>query len=206
MARPASKPDWMKNNPNFAQRAVEPTAQKKTMGWNIGERPASEIFNWILWNFSEWLDHFDESNTSAITIRETFDAILGGANSTHADINAIMADGSLAASDLRVLIAGPLVFAQTQIVNKDGVEFYGTPGGTISRGGATAVGIQITSSRIKIRDTRFLNWDQSGGKAIEIKNTSKNCLIVENYFHNVETDIDDEGKNNIIVNNVLEID
>ena len=206
MARPASKPNWTYNNLDFASRTVEPTAQKKVQGWNIGERPASEMWNWLLYNISQWIDHFDETNTSAVTIRETFDAILGGANSTHVDINAIMADNSLPASDLRVLIAGPLVFSQTQIVNKDGVEFYGTPGGTISRGGATAVGIQITSSRIKIRDTRFLNWDQTGGKAIEIKNTSKNCLIVENYFHNVETDIDDEGSNNIIVNNVLEID
>ena len=132
MARPASKPNWTYNNLDFASRTVEPTAQKKVQGWNIGERPASEMWNWLLYNISQWIDHFDETNTSAVTIRETFDAILGGANSTHADINAIMADNSLPASDLRVLIAGPLVFSQTQIVNKDGVEFYGTPGGTIS--------------------------------------------------------------------------
>ena len=206
MARPASKPDWVYNNPDFANRAVEPTAQKKTRGWDVGERPPSEIWNWVLYNISQRIDHFDETNASAVTVRQTFDAILGGANATHADLNAVMADAALGVQDLRILITGPLVFAQKQIINKDGVEIFGTPGGNLSKGGNTAIGLQIKSNRVKVRDIRFLNWDEIGGAAIKLTDTSKNCLVVDNSFHTVTTDIEDEGDNNIIVNNILEVD
>ena len=207
MARPASKPNWAYNNPNFAQRVVEPTAQKKTQGWNVAERPASEFLNWLLYNLSQWIDHFDESNSAAVTLRQTFDAVIGGPSSSHADINAVMSDAALGNQDLRILVAGPLVFSGTQIVSKDGVEIFGTPGGTLAKGGNTVVGIQVTAKRVKIRDCRFLNWDAPGaGIAIELKDTAKNCLIVDNSFHSVVTDIKDDGNNNIIVNNILEED
>ena len=86
------------------------------------------------------------------------------------------------------------------------MEIFGTPGGTLSKGGGTAIGIQVEGSRVKIRDARFLNWNEVGGAAIKLTNTTKNCLIVDNSFHTVAADIDDEGQNNIIANNILEID
>ena len=76
----------------------------------------------------------------------------------------------------------------------------------MSKGGSTAIGLQIESNRVKVRDARFLNWNEIGGAAIKLTNTSKNCLIVDNSFHTVTADIDDEGNNNIIVNNILEVD
>ena len=207
MARPATKPDWTKNNPNAGTERIEPTAQKKIAGFLAGERPTHEIMNWLFFNISEWIDHIDDTNQTAVTIRQTFDAIIGGAGATHSDINAVMADAALAAQDLRILVAGPLVFVQTQIINKDGVEIFGTPGGTIAKGGNTAIGIQIESNRVKIRDARFLNWNEDpGGVAIQLTATSKNCLIVDNSFHTVTTDIEDDGENNILANNLLEID
>lgn len=206
MAKPASKPNWTYNNPDFATRSVEPTAQKKTMGFNVGERPASEFFNWLLWIISQWIDHFDETIGQTSATSTIYSAILGGASATHADINAIMADADLANQDLRILLAGPLVFAQTQIINRDGIEILGVPGATISKGGGTAIGIQIESSRVKIKDVRFLNWDEVGGEAINLTATSKNCVISDNSFHTVSKDINNLGANNVIVNNVLEID
>lgn len=207
MARPASKPDWTYNNADFGAATTEPTAQKKIMGWVRKERPPHQLMNWLFYNISQWIDHFDDSNDAAITLRQTFSAVLGGSTASHADINAVMADASLSAQDLRILIAGPLVFSQTQIISKAGVEIFGTPGGTISKGGNAVVGIQVTAPRVKIRDARFLNWNTpNSGIAIELKDTTKNCLIVDNSFHSVTTDIQDDGDNNIIANNVLEID
>lgn len=206
MARPASKPDWAFNNPNFAQRVIEPTAQKKQRGWDASERPPSEFMNWLFNNISEWIEHFDETNASAVTLRQTFDAILGGTGSTHVDLNAVMSDAALPAQDLRILIAGPQVFAATQIINKDGVEIFGTPGGTMSRGGNTVTGIQVENNRVKIRDCRFLNWDRPAGAAIKLTGASKNCLIVDNSFHDVSGDVVDDGENNIIANNIIEVD
>ena len=108
MARPAEKPNWGYNNQDFANRVIEPTTQKKIQGWNVGERPASEFLNWLFYNVSQWIDHFDETNQSAVTLRETFDAILGGNDSTHNDLNAVMADATLGTQDLRILITGHL--------------------------------------------------------------------------------------------------
>lgn len=206
MARPPSKPNWLYNNPDFATKATEPTAQKKTNGWSPNERPPAEMFNWLQWNISQWIDHFDESNTGAITVRNIYNAVLGGTNSTHTDLNAVMADTTLPAQDIRILIAGPLVFTSTQVIDKDGVEIFGTPVGTISKGGSTAIGIQVNNLRVKIRDCRFLNWNETGGIAIQLNSSSKNCLIVDNSFHTVSTDIQDNGTNNVIVNNILEVD
>ena len=205
MAEPSSKPDWLYTNPNLAQKAVEPTTQKKTAGWSASERPPAETFNWLLWNISQWIDHFDDTNQGAITVRSTYNAILGGPNDTHVDLNAVMADATLPAENLRILIAGPLVFSTTQIITKAGVEIFGTPSGTISKGGGSTIGIRVNAVRAKIRDCRFLNWDETGGKAIELTAMAKNCLIVDNLFHTVTTDIDDSGENNIIANNLLEI-
>ena len=206
MARPASKPDWTYNNPNFGDSTVEPTPQKKVQGFGASERPAPQHWNWLLYNISEWIDHFDETNQSAITVRQTFDAVIGGAGQTHIDLNAVMADAALSNQDLRILMAGPVVFAQTQIINKDGVEIFGTPKGTISKGGGTVIGIQVETNRVKIRDARFLNWDEVGGAAIKLTDTSRNCLIVDNSFHNVTRGILNESKKNITANNILEVD
>ena len=205
MARPSSKPNWTFGNPQVATKAVEPTAEKKVDGWSPTERPTAEHFNWLFRNTSEWINHFDDTNAGATTVRSIYNAILGGTDSTHADLNAVMADNTIPSQDLRILISGPIVFSATQIINRDGVEIYGTPVGTISKGGSTVVGIQINNARVKIRDCRFLNWNETGGKAIQLQSGSKNCLIIENSFHTVATDIEDNGTNNIIANNILEI-
>ena len=205
MARPSSKPDWTFGNPQVAVKAIEPTAEKKTDGWAPTERPPAETFNWLFRNISLWINHFDTTNTGAITVRNIYNAVLGGTDSTHVDLNAVMADVSLPSQDLKILIAGPLVFSSTQVINKDGVEIYGTPPGTISKGGSTVIGIQVNNARVKIRDCRFLNWNETGGKAIQLQAASKNCLILENSFHTVTTDIEDNGTNNIIANNILEV-
>ena len=205
MARPSSKPDWTYGNPDVARIAVEPTAQKKQDGWAPTERPPAATFNWVWRNFSDWINHFDETNTGALTVRNIYNAVLGGTDSTHTDLNAVMSDSALPAQDIRILIAGPLVFTSTQVINKDGVEIFGTPVGTISKGGSTGIGIQVNNDRVKIRDCRFLNWNETGGKAIQLNSSSKNCLIVDNSFHTVTVDIEDNGNNNIIANNILEI-
>lgn len=57
MPKPTSKPSWMTGvtGPSVA----EPPSPKKSSGWNIGERPAREYFNWLFQNVSDWIDWFD---------------------------------------------------------------------------------------------------------------------------------------------------
>ena len=205
MAKPTAKPNWTYNNPDEATEAIEPVAQKKVSGFVANERPAHQLFNWLFRNISLWIDHFDDTNSGSIVVRNTYDAIVGGTiGKTHDSLNAVMADPSIPAADIRILVNGPLVFSQTQVINKDGTEIFGTPGGTLSKGGATVKGLSIAAQRVKIRDCRFLNWNETNGIALELTAAAVNCLIDGNNFHSVTSDITDLGRNNVIVNNILE--
>lgn len=200
MAKPASKPDWTSANPSVR---TEPTGGKKNTGWDINERPAREFMNWLFFNIDEWIDYFEGVTDSLLGLDATFDAVVG-VNGTHATINDLMADGDIALFK-RILVTTPQTLTATQVIDQDDMEFVFKPQAVHSKGVGSNVGIQITSERVTLRGGRFTDWITGGNIAIQLTNTTKNCMVLEGRFNNNDTDIDDQGSGNILANNLVEV-
>jgi len=57
--RPPTNSDWC-SAPDASHPRVEPTAPTKAAGWVAGGRVSAANLNWLLYNFDQWTDWFDE--------------------------------------------------------------------------------------------------------------------------------------------------
>ena len=207
LAKPSSKIDWTVGNPDFATVTQEPTAQKKEDGWFPDERPSRETFNWVLYNLDQWVKYLEQEADKATTISGLYDAIVAPTG-THATINAVIADMdgvTLPTQDVRIFVEEPQVPTSTQLIDKEGVEISFHPKASMAKGAALVIGLKLDAKRIKVLNGRFLNFDEGGGKAIELTANAKNCQIVGNTFNNNTNEIDDLGSNNVLANNIVEV-
>ena len=69
--QPPKKPDFatsdLTNGPLGALNVQEPTSGKKLSGWDYGEKPPREFFNWIHRITNNWLYYLDERVTALLT-------------------------------------------------------------------------------------------------------------------------------------------
>lgn len=69
MARPTVLPRFATNDLNNgtagAPNVVEPITAKKDSGWNEGERPPRETFNWLHRITHDWIKYFDEETPTS---------------------------------------------------------------------------------------------------------------------------------------------
>ena len=56
-----------------APNVVEPSSGKKDTGWNEGERPARETFNWLHRITNEWIEYFDCITLSSASVLDNFE-------------------------------------------------------------------------------------------------------------------------------------
>ena len=67
--RPTDFPEFasadLNNGTGGAPNVVAPSAGKKSSGWDEGERPARETFNWLHRTTNEWLEYLDDQLSSA---------------------------------------------------------------------------------------------------------------------------------------------
>jgi hypothetical protein len=203
MAKPTSKIDWTKGNPDQATISVEPSAAKKEAGWLTDERPPREFMNWLFQNLGEWTDYFEESIEGFATQSIIYDATVGPGGS-HADLNALMADADVA-NLKNVLVVGALAVDDIQVINVDGMNIEFKPKASITKNGPTgaAVGLQIDSNRVRILNGRFIGFNDGGEKGIEIN--GNNCLMMGNFFNDVTLTIEDNGNNNALYANIEEV-
>ena len=207
LAKPAFKLDWTIGNPNFGTVTVEPTAQEKEDGWVPDQRPPRETMNWLFYAVDQWIDYLEQQSDIVTANAAQYDAIVGTLG-THATINDVMTDMDgviLPVQDVRIFVIDPQTIAATQVVDKPGVEIVFHPKAAMAKGGATVIGLQVDVKRVKIFNGRFLNFDEAGGKAIELTANAKNCQIVGNTFDNNTEEIDDLGSNNSLAHNLVEV-
>ncbi len=56
----------LNNGTGAAPNVVEPSAGKKDTGWNEGERPARETFNWLHRITNDWIEWFDQELSGGV--------------------------------------------------------------------------------------------------------------------------------------------
>lgn len=88
MPRPDKYPRWATDyliDPvRLTPNRIEPPEEKKDRGWNPGESPARNTFNWLQWETYRWIEYFDTLLTGANggqapgTFVPTIDGLGGG--------------------------------------------------------------------------------------------------------------------------------
>ena len=206
MAKPTSAIDWTEGNPDQATISVEPSAAKKEAGWLPDERPSRETMNWIFQNLDEWTKYFDAEIASFASQSIIYDAFVG-AGGTHADINALMADGDIA-NIKSVLVVSQIAIDNIQIITQDGMNFDFKANAGFTKNGATGadIGLQINADRVRINNGRFVGFNDVGvDKGIQILATKKNNIIHGCLFNDCDVQIDDLGVNNALNANIEEV-
>lgn len=205
MAKPTSKPDWTVGNPNFATVTVEPTAGKKENGFDAGERPARETFNWLFYNVDEWIDYLEGVTDNLLVLQNFYDAVVGtdGDFATLADM---VADAAYTSGDIKnVLITSDQALSAPITLDQDDLNLDFKPGVSINKGGSNNKGIIVDASRVRIRGGRFANFSTASDIALEIAATASGVIVSENFFLNNDTDINDLGATNVVLsNNIVE--
>ena len=200
MAKPTEKMEWTVGNPTAR---TEPSAGKKTDGWDPNERPAREFMNWLFHNTQEWLDYFETETDALLALQSTYDVVIG-VGGTHATLNDAIADVGLGENQ-RVLIKDPATLTTTQVLSKNGWEIFFKPLAIYSQGAVTTPGIQITGSRVRLHGGRFTDFDGGTDVAIELTAAARNCMIYDNMFFNTDVTIQDDGVNTALNNNLVEV-
>lgn len=203
MAKPSSKPEWTVGNPDFATVTVEPNATKKEAGWFPDERPPREYLNWLFFNINEWIEYFEGVTDLFATQGNIYDAFIG-AGGTHVDVNAWQADAGIAT--LRnALVISTLAVDDPQVVSYDGCNLDFKPNAGITKNGPTGavIGLQITANRIRVNNGRFLGFNVSGDKAVQL--TGNNNIVHGCLFSDNDSSIDDVSETNLIGTNLVEV-
>lgn len=193
-SKPSDKPEWATGGD---AQVIAPSGAKQLVGW-ISEKPPYQFFNWWMKFAYLWIDYF-ENRTDALL--QEFDAIVGsGSGCSHASINAVMADAGIANIKRVLVTTSP---GEDQEIDQPGMEFVFKPQATIVKD-AAAVGLTISASKTKIIGATFSGFAAGGDKGILVSPAVKNCLITQCSFLNCSTDIDDQGANNYLTNNIVE--
>lgn len=202
--KPSLIPTWTDGD---AGKLEAPTTPKQTLGWVV-EKPNHKIFNWLSYYIGLWLQYLDQEVEAVKVVQGIWDAVID-AGGTHSDINEVMADPAIQGLGRppRIFHKGPYTATTKQVVDIEGTEIVFGPGGEFAKGAALVVGLELDAPRVKINGGRFLNFNETGGAAIALTSNSDKCLITNNSFNNVTTDVDDSGAaspNNVIANNLIE--
>lgn len=203
MSKPSESPIWATDGGALIQ---DPGIAKRQEGWRV-EIPPVEFFNYWQNLVGNWIEYLDGEVDKVVEIQGLYDAIVGPTG-THATINDVIADmdgTTLPLEDVRIYVLDPITPTVTQLIDKAGVEITFHPSAAFAKGANIVTGLQIDAPRVKIKEGRFLNFNETGGIAIELTSNAKNCHILFNTFDNNETPIEDNGANNQLIGNIEEI-
>lgn len=197
MAKPTRLPTWA----DSSALIIDPGVSKQSQGWAV-EMPPVQYFNWWMNLTGQWIQYVDTTLDAVAAQALNYDAVVG-TGGTHATINAAIA--ALPAGS-KILVKDSLVLTATQVINKDDIEIEFKPGVSIMTVDALALGIQITSQRVRLIGGRFRNFnDAPSDIALQFTGTAKNCLVERSFFFNNSNDLDDQGINTTIGTIVNEV-
>lgn len=196
--KPADFPIWA-TTPELGKLAA-PTVPKQEKGW-IDEKPPLQWFNWWMNLVYLWISYFDNRMDSALS---QFDAVVGsGAYATHASLSAVLLDANIANIKNILVIDHPVIDA-TIVLNQANVRIEFKRSATLTKG-AAATCLQISENGCEILGAKFSGFSAVGNKAVEILATKKNNLVFGCRFFDCVTDIEDNGDNNTLQANIVEV-
>ena len=204
LPKPTSKSDWVSDG--AAAKQVEPSAAKKLLGWVALERPAFEYANYIQYIEDQWTKYFESVTDELVAGDVGFDAVVG-VGGTHADLNAVDADGSVLPGS-RVYVRDIQNLSVKQVISKDDLEVTFHPNAIITQLTTLATGIEITGERVRLIRPRFVNFDNNVGDIpLLLSAATRNCLIDTPFFvGNLNPDpLENQGVNNAIISPIEEV-
>ena len=185
--------DWTDGD---AAKIQDPGSSKKLLGWVASERPPFKFFNWLFYVQDLWNKYFESVTDAFVAQGLSYDAVIAPTG-THADFNALMADGEIA-NIKRVLVAAPLTLSATQVINADDMVFIFKPQAIITKGGGVVVGFQITSNRVTFHDGYFKDFSTGGDIAIQMTNAGAGHYLNGGRFTNNDTNVDDQSAGSVL--------
>lgn len=200
MAKPASKPNWTDGD---AEKVTEPTVGKKLLGWIADERPSPKFMNWLFFNITEWITYFETTTDGLTALQSTYDVVVG-VGGTHATLALALADVGLVGPQ-RVLIIDPVSITATIDINKDGWFIEWKPQALYAQSGAISPGLLVTANNVSLVNGKFIDFDGGSDVAIELDAAATNTLVNKCRFSNVDTDIQDDGTNSVLSDNINEV-
>lgn len=144
-AKPAGNLDWLEGN--LDPNSTEPPDLLKENGWQPGESPYSDHFNYMFRNLDQWAKVLEE--------RDQFEWVVGdGANADFATLTACLASGDVYGGD-RILVTNTITLGAALTISK-GVQITFAQNSQI-RGvlANAAIKIDITTGNVKIRGGTF---------------------------------------------------
>jgi len=204
MAKPSKIPFWTDGD---AAKIDEPSTAKTALGFVSNEKPSPFNWNWLQHFNGLWIEYLDEQIEAVKVVQGIYDAVVG-VGGTHATINDVMADTEIQGLGRppRIFVKSPFTATITQDIDIEGSELEFGPGAEFSKGGSLGVGINISADRVRLRNARFLNFDETGGAAIKLDAVDK-CFITGCSFNNVTKGVDEStaaSENNVISGNLFE--
>jgi len=203
--KPSSKPNWTLGNASFGTVTVEPSTGKKLAGWDAGERPPHQTFNWLFYNIgTEWLDYFEEVTDGLVNLQGIFDAVVG-TGGDFATLDDLVADaGYLAGSIKNILVTSDQTVSSPITISQNDVNMEFKPGVEILKGIGANRALIIDAERVRITKGRFANFIDGGDVAIEVAASAKYVMIMENFFFNNTAGILDSGGTAVLLSNNIE--
>ena len=132
-----------------------------------------------------------------------FDAVVG-VGGTHEGLQELMDDPRI--EDFKnILVTSPITLSAPVILNRNDMRFNFKPQAVIVGGIGALQGLVVAAERVRIDGGRFINFDTVGANAIEMLNTSRYCMINNNFFLNCDTTIVNDGTLNNLNNNIEEV-
>lgn len=204
MAKPASKPEWTIGNPSFGTVTVEPSSGKKLTGWTASERPPHQFMNWLFYIINEWIDYFEAETDSLAAQQGIYDANVGSGG-TFATLADLVADSEYQAGNIKnIIVTSDQSLSAPVTFDQDDLNITFKPGVNIIKGVGAVKGIILDAERIRLFNGRFANFSTGGDIALELSASSVNCMVLNNYFLNNDTSVNDLGTTNQISGNIEE--
>lgn len=192
--------DW---TDGAAAKVQEPTPGKKELGWVASEKPAFEFMNWLFWAQDQINKQFEIEIEAVKATATTFDAVVG-IGGTHADFITLFADPDIAIIK-NVSVVSPITLTTPIAFSQNDMRFTFKPQAILAGIPGLAQGLVISGERVRIDGCRFINFSDTGARAIELESSSKYCMINNNFFLNCDTTVLDNGSVNSINNNIEEV-
>lgn len=131
----------------------------------------------------------------------TYDAVVGsGPFCTHATLNDVMSDLN-AANIKNILVESHPALAATQVINQNDVRIEFKKGSSLTAGAEVTLGLNINANGCEVLGAKVSGFTTG----IEIQATKKNNLISRCRFVACTSDISDNGTNNELTSNMVEV-
>ena len=145
--------------------------------------------NWLFFNIDEWIDYLESVTDTTSGVFSLYQAFVGsGPGATHADLNAVMADGAIAAG-ARILVLSSATINTVQQITKHRVQIDFQPGVIYTKGSAINA-LEVNADYVRIIGGQFDNWTGVGAAPIKILVGSDHTKIRDSHFK-ASNDIDD---------------